>query len=108
MVINLSSIGQAQGLAHSNLLWLGGSYAVWIVLVLLALGPTIGGYGLYTISLGYLPASVANLIATLEPVFTAILAYLLLAERLGWIQLLGSGLIAAGVILVRIYEGNGS
>ena len=108
LVINLTSFGQAQGLAHSNLLWLGGTYTAWIVLALLAIGPTIGGYGLYTISLGYLPASVANLIATLEPAFTAILAYLLLAERMDWVQLLGSGLIISGVILLRIYEGRRS
>jgi drug/metabolite transporter (DMT)-like permease len=105
LVVNLTSLGQAMGLAHSNLFWLGGKYPAWIALVFLAIGPTIGGFGLYTVSLGYLPASVANLIATLEPVFTAILAYLILAERLDRIQLLGSGLIVAGVILLRLYEG---
>jgi drug/metabolite transporter (DMT)-like permease len=108
VVVNLSSLGQATGLSHPNLFWLGSQYTAWIALVLLAIGPTIGGFGLYTASLGYLPASVANLIATLEPVFTAILAYLILAERLDWIQLLGRGLIVVGVILLRIYEGRES
>jgi drug/metabolite transporter (DMT)-like permease len=77
----------------------------WGVLLLLAVGPTIGGYGLYTVSLTFLPASVANLIATLEPAMTAILAYFLLAERLTPIQLFGSALIICGVILLRLSEG---
>ena len=105
MFINLTSLGQAQGLAHSNLLWLGNTLTPWIVLVILAIGPTIGGYGLYMVSLGYLQASVANLIATLEPVFTTVLAYLLLAERLNGVQLIGGVLIIAGVALLRMYEG---
>jgi len=105
LFINLTSLGQVQGLAHANLLWLGKAFLAWFVLATLAIGPTIGGYGLYAVSLGYLPASVANLIATLEPVFTAILAYLLLAERLTGVQLLGSVLVAAGIVLLRIQEG---
>jgi drug/metabolite transporter (DMT)-like permease len=106
LVINLTSLGQSIGLAHADLLWLGRALTAWTVLVILAIGPTIGGFGLYIVSLGYLPASVANLIATLEPVFTAILAYLLLAERLSAVQLLGSALVAAGIVLLRIQERN--
>jgi len=105
LIINLTSLGQAQGLSQSNLLWLGNTPTPWIVLLILAIGPTIGGYGLYMVSLGYLQASVANLIATLEPVFTAILAYLLLAERLNSVQILGGILIFTGVVLLRMYEG---
>jgi drug/metabolite transporter (DMT)-like permease len=73
--------------------------------LLLAIGPTLAGFGLYTVSLGYLPASVANLVATLEPVMTAILAYVLLDEQLNGVQLAGSALIIASVILLRVYEG---
>ncbi len=84
---------------------LGSSPATWIAVILLSIGPTIGGYGLYTVSLSYLPASVANLIATLEPAMTAILAYLLLGERMTLPQLFGSSLIILGVILLRLSEG---
>ena len=87
------------------LLSLGRSAAGWGVLALLAVGPTVGGFGLYTVSLTYLPASVANLIATLEPAMTAILAYLFLGEQLTSPQLTGSGLILVGVILLRALEG---
>jgi drug/metabolite transporter (DMT)-like permease len=88
-----------------DLLVLDGSLAGWGALILLAIGPTIAGYGLYTVSLTYLPASVANLIATLEPAFTAALAYLFLAERLSPPQLAGSAMIIAGVVLLRMGEG---
>jgi drug/metabolite transporter (DMT)-like permease len=92
-------------IASLNLLWLGASLAGWGALIVLALGPTIGGYGLYTVSLTYLPASVANLIATLEPSMTAVLAYLFLGETFTAPQLTGGGLVILGVILLRIGEG---
>jgi len=87
-----------------DLFWLGTSTLGWAVLILLAIGPTIGGFGLYTLSLGYLPASIANLIATLEPVLTALLAYLFLGEQLTMAQITGSLLIIGGVIILRLYE----
>jgi len=76
----------------------------WGTLVLLAAGPTLGGYGLYTVSLTHLPAATANLIATLEPAMTAVLAFCLLGERLTIPQLLGGSLILIGVVLLRFGE----
>lgn len=89
----------------ANMLFLGNAWVGWAVLLALAAGPTIGGYGLYTVSLTYLPASVANLIATLEPAMTAGLAYVFLDERLSSPELLGSVFIISGVILLRFGEG---
>ena len=63
------------------------------------------GFGLYNISLGYLPSSVANLILTLEPVFTAAIAYVLLGERMKAIQIAGGLLIISGIVILRVYEG---
>lgn len=85
-----------------NLFWLGNSFDGWFWLIFLGIGPTLGGFGLYTMSLGLLPATVANLIATLEPVLTAIWAYFLFNERLSSVQLVGSLLIFAGVVLLRL------
>ena len=45
----------------------------WLILFLLAAGPTLAGFGLYNVSLTYLPSSVVNLIVTLEPVMTALM-----------------------------------
>ena len=88
----------------SNFLWLGTSFSGWAILFFLGIGPTIGGFGLYLMSLNHLPATVANLIAALEPAFTAIWAYLLLHEQLTVIQLAGSLLVFASVILLRVGE----
>jgi len=92
------------GVASPNLFWLGGALVGWLVLISLAIGPTIGGYGFYTVSLTYLPASVANVIATLEPAMTAVLAYAILGERFTPPQWIGSALIILGVIVLRLGE----
>jgi drug/metabolite transporter (DMT)-like permease len=73
----------------------------WLTLFILAAGPTLIGFALYMVSLGYLPVSVASLIATLEPVFTAIMAFFLLGERLNAVQSVGALLIIFGVISLR-------
>jgi drug/metabolite transporter (DMT)-like permease len=73
-------------------------------MVLLAIGPTLGGFGLYTVSLTYLPTTTANLILTLEPGMTAALAYLLLGERLTGPQLAGSALVLISVFLLRLSD----
>jgi drug/metabolite transporter (DMT)-like permease len=89
----------------SDLLWLGNSLSGWGILLLLAAGPTLLGYGTYNISLSYLPSSVANLILSSEPVFTAAMAYALFGEFLTVTQIFGSMMILTGVIFIRIYEG---
>ena len=96
-------IGAANGL--TDFFWLGSSLWGWGILLLLAIGPTVLGFGLYNVSLVHLPSSVANLIATTEPVFTAVVAYFLLGERLTQVQLVGSVMVVAGVLFLRIYEG---
>ena len=90
----------------SDLLRLGQGWTVWVLIFLLAAGPTIVGFGLYNLSLAYLPSSVVNLIVTVEPVFTALSAYFLLGERLTTLQIGGSVVILAGVVLLRIGESN--
>ncbi len=87
-----------------TLLSLGTHFDGWLVLVVLAVIPTLGGYGLYAASLGYLPTGTSNLIATLEPALTTILAYILLHESLTLSQLIGGVLIVASVISLRLEE----
>jgi drug/metabolite transporter (DMT)-like permease len=94
--------GTAKHLA--DFLWLGDAVSGWVVLFLLAAGPTVAGYGLYNVSLSHLPSSVVNLIATLEPVFTIVIAYLLLDELMNGMQLVGSFMIISGVVLLRLNE----
>ena len=108
LVVNLLPSGWIPGTAASpaDFFWLGTSAAGWGVLFMLAAGPTVAGFGLYNVSLSYLPSSVANLILTLEPAFTAAYAYFLLGERLTPVQIAGSLLILGGVAFLRIYEAN--
>jgi len=84
-----------------DLLTLGDSLPGWGILLALALLPTLLGFGLYNVSLAYLPSSVANLIVSLEPAFTALIAYFFLAERFRGGQALGSGFILLAVLLLR-------
>jgi drug/metabolite transporter (DMT)-like permease len=89
----------------ADFFWLGDAVDGWTILFLLAAVPTVAGFGLYNVSLGYLPSSVVNLIATLEPAFTGVVAYLLLGERLTGMQVAGSLVLLSGVLLLRVYEG---
>lgn len=104
---NLLPINYLPGKATQaiDLLWLGDSLAGWGVLLLLAAGPTLAGFGTYNISLSYLPSSVANLILSLEPAFTAVMAFFLFGEILSGIQIIGSLMILIAVIFLRVYEG---
>ena len=89
----------------SDFLWLGNAWGGWAVLFVLAAVPTLAGYGLYNVSLSHLPSSVANLILTTEPAFTAVIAYFAFGEVLTGIQIVGSILILGGVVFLRIFEG---
>jgi drug/metabolite transporter (DMT)-like permease len=84
-----------------DLWWLGRDWFGWGILLVLAWGPSLGGFSLYTVSLGLLPASVVSLIASLEPALTAGLAFLVLGERLTVEQLVGSAMIVGGIMLLR-------
>jgi drug/metabolite transporter (DMT)-like permease len=105
LLINLLPIEKLPGKATvpSDFLWLGSALSAWLILYLLAAGPTLAGFGLYNVSLGYLPSSVVNLIVTLEPVFTAVIAFFLLGEYLNGMQISGSLLIMTGVVFLRVY-----
>ncbi|MFO8037100.1 MAG: DMT family transporter [Anaerolineales bacterium] len=63
---------------------------------------TIIGFGLYTRGLEKLQASVASITATTEILFASLLAYVILGERMGSWQILGSVFIISGVVLVTI------
>lgn len=91
------------GNANHSVLWSQGDLKGWTLLVLLALVPTLGGYGLYNVSLHYLPAVTSNLIASTEPVYTGVLAWFILAERFSLLQMIGSAIILASVILMRLF-----
>jgi drug/metabolite transporter (DMT)-like permease len=102
-LFNLFARGTVPG-TSAEIFWLSNSWLGWGILFILAAGPTLAGFGLYNISLTHLPASIVNLIAISEPVFTAIIAYIFLNERLTWVQIIGSLLILGGVVFLRVYD----
>jgi drug/metabolite transporter, DME family len=76
----------------------------WLVLILLSFGPTVLGFGLYNMSMNYLPASITNLLATLEPAMTAAEAYVFLHEHMTLIQIAGSLVILSAVLIVQFQK----
>lgn len=81
--------------------WLDvGIATLWTGLVTVA-------YTIYAQSFGQsrVPAATANLIYTIQPFFTALVAFLVLGERLGLYGYVGGSLIAGAVLLV-IADGN--
>lgn len=91
-------------LVLGDLLWLGDAVEGWMVLIALGAIPTVAGYGLYNVSLGLLDASVANIIVSLEPAFTALFAYAVLGEVMSPVQGMGTLLLLAGVALIKVAD----
>jgi drug/metabolite transporter, DME family len=89
-------------LAPQQMFAVGNTALPWLVLLALALGPTLGGYALFTAALRYVPGRVASLIAVVEAPASTLLAVLFLGERLDWPQLLGLGLILGAIGLPRL------
>ncbi|MBI3741008.1 MAG: EamA family transporter, partial [Chloroflexi bacterium] len=73
--------------------------AAWIPVLGLALGPTIGALILFNWGLKIVPASNASVVATIEPVMAALLAFLFLGEHLEIWQMIGGGLVIAGAVI---------
>jgi drug/metabolite transporter (DMT)-like permease len=74
----------------------------WLVLIVLSFIPTLLGFGLYNMSMNYLPASITNLLATLEPAMTAVEAYIFLDERMTFLQIIGGLIILSAVLIVQL------
>jgi drug/metabolite transporter (DMT)-like permease len=89
-------------LAPRHMFAVGDTALPWLVLLALALGPTLGGYVLFTAALRHIPGRVASLIAVIEAPASALLAALFLGERLEWPQLLGMALILGAIGLPRL------
>jgi drug/metabolite transporter (DMT)-like permease len=68
----------------------------------LGLVVTLGGYGLYNFALTKIEASKAAMFVYLIPVFTLILAFLILGEKLTFFELFLSSVILLGVIISEI------
>ncbi|HSK48143.1 MAG TPA: DMT family transporter, partial [Coriobacteriia bacterium] len=76
----------------------------WVLLFLIVLIPTFIAVVLYLEGIRALGPSQAAVISTLEPLFTIMLAAIVLGERLAPLQLLGAGLVLVGVLAAELGE----
>lgn len=74
----------------------------WLSLLYLGACVTLGAYLLYNWAMTRIPVTQATAYTNLIPVFTLILAMLLLDERMNGWQLLGSAIVLFGVVLSQL------
>ena len=77
------------------------SWQGWLALVALAIISHAGGQGLIAYALGHLPAALSGLVILVEPVVAALLGWMLLAEVMSPMQLLGGLMVLLGVFAAR-------
>lgn len=74
----------------------------WLPLLGLALISHVGGQGLIAYGFGHVPAAIGSLILLVQPVVATFLAWWLLGEKLGSIEILGGVLVLAGIIITTL------
>ena len=76
--------------------------AFWrVALAGLALVSHAAGQGLIAYALAHLPAGFSSVSLLLQPVMAAAFAWILLAEPLGRLQMIGGGIVLLGIYLAR-------
>ena len=73
----------------------------WVGFVFAVLGPLVLTNLLWFTAIDRVGPSRASVFANLQPFFAAIIALLLLDERLTWVQVVGGLAIAAGIVISR-------
>ena len=73
----------------------------WAMVMGLAFISHVGGQGLVTYALAYLPTAFSSLTLLLQPVVAAILAWLLLSESIGLLQAVGGLIVLVGILIAR-------
>jgi len=89
------------GLVSGSLNWLLPASGVAIILAMIFLS-TIMALGTFLAGMRLVGPTTASLLSTLEPVFTVLLAVLLLQEALRPLQIVGGGLVLAAVVLLSL------
>jgi drug/metabolite transporter (DMT)-like permease len=74
---------------------------VWMLVAFVIVIGTILTFSLLTGALRYIPATKASIAATLEPVVATIVAWIWLGQSFGVAQLIGGGIVLAGIVLAQ-------
>lgn len=80
----------------------------WVVLLGLCLGPTLGSYALFNAGLQTTPASVASVIATIEPVVAGIAGFVVFGQRLELLQIIGAVIIIGAALSLTLQRRAGA
>jgi drug/metabolite transporter (DMT)-like permease len=103
------------GFGAGSLLWAGfdvvtgtappADWRIWAVMALLGLVGTLLPHGLFLMALRTIRPSSAGIVATAEPVFAGVIAYLAFGDRLEPLQLMGAAVIITGIVIVQTGTG---
>lgn len=74
----------------------------WLALLGLCIGPTLGSYALFNAGLRTTPASVASVIATIEPIVAAIAGFVVFHQLLEPLQLVGAAIIIGAALVLTL------
>lgn len=83
----------------ASLLAVGPGIEPWLIILALALGPTMIGYALFTTSLRHIPGKLASLIVVIEAPIATTVAVLFLGEMIELAQIIGMILILTAAVL---------
>jgi drug/metabolite transporter (DMT)-like permease len=81
--------------------WVPATLTAWLVVVALGWITHAGGQGLIAYAMAWLPATFSSLTLLFQPVVAAILAWVILGERLSGLQIAGGAVVLAGIALAR-------
>ncbi|MCW5878209.1 MAG: DMT family transporter [Anaerolineales bacterium] len=102
LVYGMAALVLAAMLAFSGLPVSGFSNGTYMYMLLLALLPQLLGHSSFNWALAHLPASFVSIALLGEPVGAIVLAFFLLGETPGLLELLGGGLILAGIFIATV------
>ena len=74
----------------------------WVWMVSIAVVSTVGAVGLFFAGLSRVGPTAASILATVEPLVTVVLAFIVFGETLGPAQLLGGALVLAAVFVLQL------
>ncbi len=90
------------GIEPANYSALWNEPLAWVALLGLCLGPTLGSYALYNTGLRTVSASVASVIATIEPIVAMIAGYVIYQQTLEFLQFVGAALIVGSALTLTV------
>jgi len=76
-------------------------WKLWALILFATLGPLVATNVMWFRSLDRIGPARATLAANLQPFVAAAIAVVLLSETLGWLEVVGGLLIAAGIVAAR-------